>query len=582
MLDSLGLAAIADEIAGRLPARVQDVMLVDPGTLHLELYARGESTALRATVRPDAPGIWITGNRARRAPTPTPFGLVARKWLTGALLETAVALSDERILHLTFACRPREIAPRSITLIVEATGRLANLILVDEVGRIIDAAKRVPRRINSVRQILPHLVYVAPPPQDKLSPRQLDPVQIGATLRDATSDSLDRALIDAIRGIGPITAREIAFRATGNIATAPCDAAPERVADAVAELLAPLRRAAQWAPCFAEAAGRAGATAAPFLLTHRHAGALPSMSAAVEAALSALTPPERTLTHSVGESHRSRVLHQIERLHARARALERELATADSGEDARREGQLLLTHAAAVPAGVSEIELEGVRLHLDPRLGAAQNAQACFARYRHAKQTRETLRPLIQRARSEIAALQEAAVHLVIARDAETAHAIADELISQGLLPGEVTPVRRTPRARPYLKFERGAYECLVGRSGIENRGLTFREARPRDLWLHARGVVGAHVILRGPTGPDDDALLWAAAIAAAHSEAHEELRVSVDVTERRHVRSIPGAPGAVSYTHERVLEVRPQAALPTLGESRRSSARTSTRPPSN
>ncbi len=582
MLDSLGLAAIADEIGRRLPARVQDVLQVDPGALQLELYARGESTALHASVRHDAPGIWITSTRARRAPTSTPFGLVARKWLSGASLESAVALSDERIIHLTFACRPRDTAPRAITLIVEATGRLANLILIDEVGRILDAAKRIPRRINSVRQILPHLVYAPPPQQAKLPPRQLDPVQIGAILRDSTMGSLDRALVEAIRGIGPITAREIAFRACGDPGTPPRDAAPERVAAVMTELLAPLRGTAPWAPCVAGAAGRAGATAAPFLLTHRDARASPSMSAAVEAALSALTPLERTQSHSAGESQRRAVHRQIERLQARARALEREMEGADSGDDARREGELLLTYLGGVPPGAAEIELEGIRLHLDPRLTAAQNAQARFARYRHAKQTREALPPLIERARSEIAALAEAAVHLEIARDQATAQAIADELMSQGLLPGEVPRARRAPRAAPYLRFERGAYECLVGRSGIENRALTFREARPRDLWLHARGVVGAHVILRGAAAPDDDTLLWAAGIAAAHSEARGELRVLVDVTERRHVRSIPGAPGAVSYTHERVLEVRPVAAMPTRAGSRRSSARTSTRPRSN
>jgi NAD(P)H-hydrate epimerase len=37
-----------------------------------------------------------------------------------------------------------------------------------------------------------------------------------------------------------------------------------------------------------------------------------------------------------------------------------------------------------------------------------------------------------------------------------------------------------------------------VGRSARENDRITFHEASPDDLWFHARGLPGAHVILKG------------------------------------------------------------------------------------
>ena len=40
-----------------------------------------------------------------------------------------------------------------------------------------------------------------------------------------------------------------------------------------------------------------------------------------------------------------------------------------------------------------------------------------------------------------------------------------------------------------------------VGRSPRENAEVTFRIARPDDLWFHARGIPGSHVVLQAPPG---------------------------------------------------------------------------------
>jgi predicted ribosome quality control (RQC) complex YloA/Tae2 family protein len=100
----------------------------------------------------------------------------------------------------------------------------------------------------------------------------------------------------------------------------------------------------------------------------------------------------------------------------------------------------------------------------------------------------------------------------------------------------------------------------MVGRNARENQHLTFRVARPEDLWFHARDVPGSHVILRdneGRAGADD--LREAAEVAAFFSEAREQARVDVHATRRKHVRPARGGPGRVFVGHSETLRVAPR-----------------------
>ena len=101
--------------------------------------------------------------------------------------------------------------------------------------------------------------------------------------------------------------------------------------------------------------------------------------------------------------------------------------------------------------------------------------------------------------------------------------------------------------------------------SAAGNASVTFDLAQADDLWLHARGVPGAHVILRtrGMT-PPDTILERAAQLAAAHSAARAAAQVEVDVAARRHVKKIPNAlPGLVRYANERTIRVAPRDTRP-------------------
>ncbi len=148
-----------------------------------------------------------------------------------------------------------------------------------------------------------------------------------------------------------------------------------------------------------------------------------------------------------------------------------------------------------------------------------------------------------------------------------------DDLAAVEAAAEELTPRRRRrePAAAPKRQRKRAPLEfrtaqgsrIVVGRSPAENADLTFRLARPNDLWFHARGVPGAHVILarddqRRRAGRGRRA---AASLAAFHSRAKAATSVEVDYTLRKHVRKQRAAPpGLVWYTQARTIAVPPRA----------------------
>ncbi len=253
---------------------------------------------------------------------------------------------------------------------------------------------------------------------------------------------------------------------------------------------------------------------------------------------------------------------RVERLRRTLEKVRGEANRAEAAEEHRRFGELLRQNAQAVPRGATEVTLteysaEGARpvsVPLDPALDARAQAERHFQRYR--RLTRGNAR-----AAARLTELQE---ELSLA---EAALAAARETPDAALLvPGTALPTKRAGRApprvhQPYRIFlARSGERILVGRAGRDNDALTFGVAHPDDLWLHARGLPGAHVLIplrRGAEVPEET-LVDAAHLALHHARGAGADRGEVSYTRAKFVRRVKGgAPGAVTYSREKTFLVR-------------------------
>lgn len=85
---------------------------------------------------------------------------------------------------------------------------------------------------------------------------------------------------------------------------------------------------------------------------------------------------------------------------------------------------------------------------------------------------------------------------------------------------------KKNPPTAGLLELRRtpGSPAVLAGRNNLQNDRITFTLARAHELWFHARGVAGAHVLLRLDPGqnPDDADVEFAADVAVYFSKGRQ------------------------------------------------------------
>ncbi|MDR7416294.1 MAG: NFACT family protein [Armatimonadota bacterium] len=560
--DSVILAAVVQELRPLLPLRITRAL--QPGPLELVLGIR--APGIRGLLL-SADARWYRVHLLRALPDreePGPLGQLLRARLVDARIVQIRQPPYERVLELEV-----EALDGSYRIVAELMGKHANLVVVRE-GLVLGCAKAIGPDRSRVRTVLPHAPYTPPPPDPRPHPGTSTPEALAEALRNTTGP-LWRRVLAAVGGIGPLLSYELAFRSGDPEATELRPDLPERLHAELAALHERVRSGA-FEPRLYRLDAQPVAYA-PFPLTCM-AGfeeILTSMSEAVDRVVSHRARSDRF------EAERRSLLQATEAAVARAqRALaeaERALAEAEGADQVRMAGELLLAYASRIPPGADRVTLpdyEGrpVEISLDPALDAVRNAQRLFRRYAKLRAAHQTLSRRIPALREEIERLTELRVHLEHARTPEDLLELREELGEAGILP----PHKR-PKVRPVSEprtFQVDGFQVLVGRSSRDNDHVTFRLAGPEDLWLHARGIPGAHVILRtGGRTPPEEVIHRAAQIAAYFSAGRTSTAVEVDVTERRWVWKPKGArPGRVLYRNERTVRVRPGLPEGREGES--------------
>ncbi len=253
---------------------------------------------------------------------------------------------------------------------------------------------------------------------------------------------------------------------------------------------------------------------------------------------------------------------EVERLHHSLAEMRKGVENSDRAERYAAIGNALLMAASELSSGIEEatviIEERPLTVKLDRNLSPYENASAYFERSKRAKASKEELRNRAQSTKENLAKTEASRTKVAAATDLKELEKLEREFTHSS----PQSHQSQDQQATHFREFTvAGGLKVLVGKNAKQNDELTTKIAQKEDIWMHARGVPGSHVVLQCGKRPQvpKEAIEQAAEIAAYFSDAKSQPLAPVSYTRRKYVRKPRNAdPGAVVMEREEVIMVRP------------------------
>lgn len=578
-LDGFSMHPLTRELDTALAGgRIDKITQPNKQSIILSVRQPGQNFLLHISINSQNPSAHLLEKNLENPPEPPVFCMVLRKQIETGRIAKVRQHGLDRLLLIdidSLAAGGRIVTK---TLVLELMGKYSNIILVQD-GIIIDALRKIGANSSRVRTVLPGQTYELPPGQEKKDLFTDDIEAIMAIVKADPALRLDKALLAACMGFGPVSAKEVCFSA-GLAPSMRIETLDEADFKAVEAALQEIR----------ESALHAGDASAPedkavlllgenqkvlamaaFPLHYLPEAAVltfPTISAMLEKAdslLGSYVLPDKDRFRKLVKNEKNRAENKLTKL-------DEEIAAAENAEEFKVRGDNLMTYqyqfkdredASVTVSNIYSETGETITIPLDQRLTLVENMQACYKKYDKLKRAQELLQVQRRECEANIAYLESIEASLLASSSLAEIAEIHNELIAAGYLREKPKKKNNDKPARPFHFHAPDGTDILVGKNNYQNDKLTFKTARYNDMWFHTKDIPGSHVVLQnGGTEPSEEDILLAASLAAHFSKARGSSKIPVDYTEIRYVKKPSGSkPGFVIFTNQKTLYITPDEA---------------------
>lgn len=574
-LDGIFLSKVCDELkANAVGLRVDKVQ--QPSRDEIVLILRGKSGMFRLLicVRADSPRIHFTSHAIQNPAVPPMFCMLLRKHLTAAKIVDIRQRELDRVVFIDFDAA-NEIGDRvRLTLCAEIMGKYSNLILQSGEGRVIDSAKRVDITTSSVRQILPGIEYKLPPKQDKLCLETETAQSVVERILTFENKYLSSAVLSCLQGVSPVSAREIAFLASGDdcFVSALKNDQIEKLKAVISSVKNSLH---QNQDVYMLLDSNKKPKDMCFMPVCQYGGILKVKKYDSPSTLLDDFFFERDRINRI--THRGQELFKllntlVDRTTRKLNLQRGELKKCADKEQLRLSGELITANLHKLQKGALFYDVENyydsmkpLRIPSNPALTPTENANKYYKDYRKAKTAEVMLAKLIEQGEAELVYFESVLDELSRADSDAELSAVRQELSEGGYIKSKGNAKNKSAKQLPPLEYRSSdGYKILVGRNNVQNDRLSMKTASKTDMWLHTQGFPGSHVIIVSQNGEvSDESIEEAAIIAACHSKASDSSLVPVDYTRVKALKKPVGAkPGKVIYHEYFTITVNPDKKL--------------------
>jgi len=494
---------------------------------------------------------------------------------TGGYVQKIEQVDFDRVIRISCEKRTQFGPGESFSLIFELTGRYSNVILVKQDEMIVDCLRKIDATRNRLRQILPGEKYLPPPPPKRRNPFSIKKEELEKLIKTSDQPAFEW-LISGFMGVDEFLSRKIIIESGLDQEKKTSHLTQEEI-----ELL--------WR-AFSQTSEEISSYNLTFQIVIDTEGDPKAISCVnlpfvpddqkiycdrLNSAIKRFFSVKLEREKRKKEVYRLSMVIQraLKKLRGRAKKIEDDLGQAERFEQYKRFGELLMMNKETIKKGQTLVKLTDIfnsahpimEITLDPKLNAIRNAQSYFKKYKKAKDALSIIKKRSSETKHQIVHLKEISGQLEKQDEKVDLEEIRQSLTRLGFLrePKSQVRIKKEKRFSFRTFLTESGSEILVGRNNKENDHLTFRFARPNDVWFHAQDVPGSHVLLRRKDKkkePSSVEIKEAAKVAAYFSKAKGEKRAEVIYTQAKYVRKPKrGKPGLALVEREKTIIVKPE-----------------------
>ena len=527
-LDGITLYKVKEDLIKYLPIRINRIGETSKTEVVFNVHTNNERYNLVMNFHSNYNHLCLSKRAFSSYTDPSTFIMVLRKYLLNGVIYKIEQFDYDRYLLMHIRARNELYDEKEYLLSVELMGKYANLILVGDDNRIIDALKKIPPYENTRRTILPGAEFILPDKQNKADPF-------------ITADiDFSQSLVKQLQGFSRLLEDEVRFRLENS--------SFEEIMDLIAKSHSLYLHRKNDSYDFHI-----------IPLSHLYADYI---EMDIQSGFDEIykEDDEKERIKNISDDLYKVVKRQIKHYDSKISKLQASLEEALNLQGDKACGDLLYTCEDLDRKGLKEItisDFEGnaQQIRLDPKLSIKANANKYYSTYQKKRKGKVYIEEQIEIAQREKEYFEAINEQLNIANYTDALD-IKDELLRYGYLKKQQKNIRKKKVNLYQVKVD--GYTITFGKNNVQNSFLSFEYAHSNYTWFHAKQYHGSHVVVDSDK-PDEKIIRICANLAAYYSKGRYSSSVPVDYCLIKELKKVKGArAGFVTFRNYHTIYIDP------------------------
>lgn len=529
-LDGITLYKLKEDFDRHLPIRINRISDTSKTEIVFNVHANELRTNLVMSFHSNNNHICFSKRNYTAYSEPSTFVMVLRKYILNGIIDKIEQFDFDRYLLMHIRARDELYDEKRYILSVELMGKYANLILVDENNKIIDALKKIPPYENTKRTILPGAQFTLPDKQNKANPFETDNIDF------------NESLVKQLQGFSKQLEKEVRYRMDNYSFTEIMD----EIKQSDGLYLTKIKDTYEF-----------------HVIPLSHLGDN-YLKYNIQEGFDEVyyEDDEKERIKSISDDLFKIVKRQIKHFETKLDKLNKSLEDALNLEEDKENGDLLYTYSQLDKKGLNEISLtdysgNSKTIKLDPKLSVKANANKYYAVYQKKRKGKVYIEEQIQIAENELLYFESLNEQLAIANYTDALD-IKEELGKYGYLKKNNSKSKKKKKVNLY-QIHIDGHTITFGKNNIQNAYLSFEYAKSNHTWFHAKQFHGSHVVVDSDK-PDEKLIRICANLAAYYSKGRYSSSVPVDYCLVKELKKVKGAKlGFVTFKNYKTIYIDPE-----------------------